>query len=85
MLAHSQLNLTVQLWDARQICCAAVHSFPCFPDLLAISSCVAIKDGSSSASGQPCDRTFRTHKIEMKRSPRYTHRLLADSSSGVQQ
>lgn len=73
-----------RLWDARQTCCAAVHSFPRFPDLLAISSCVAIMDGSCSADGQPCDTTFRTHKLEMKRSPRYMHRLLADSSLGLQ-
>lgn len=65
-----------RLWDARQNCCAAVHSFPRFPDLLAISSCVAIMDGHAQQSG---DKAFRTHKVEMKRSPRFTHRLLADS------
>ncbi|KAL0038895.1 hypothetical protein WJX77_000929 [Trebouxia sp. C0004] len=65
-----------RLWDARQTCCAAVHSFPRFPDLLAISSCVAIADAPQDVAG---DRSFRTHKVEMKRSPRFTHRLLAST------
>lgn len=65
-----------RLWDARQTCCAAVHSFPRFPDLLAISSCVAIADAPQDVAS---DRSFRTHKVEMKRSPRFTHRLLASS------
>ena len=78
------VHVLVQLWDARQTCCAAVHSFPRFPDLLAISSCVVMTDDSCGMDGQLCDKAFRTHKLEMKRSPRYTHRLLADSSSSLQ-
>ncbi len=66
----------MQLWDARQTCCAAVHSFPRFPDLLAISSCVVIADAPQDVAD---DRSFRTHKVEMKKSPRFTHRLLASS------
>ena len=78
------MRMLVQLWDARQTCCAAVHSFPRFPDLLAISSCVVMTDDSCGNDGHLRDKAFRTHKLEMKRSPRYTHRLLADSSSGLQ-
>ena len=79
-LSHTYAQLIyrycMQLWDARQTCCAAVHSFPRFPDLLAISSCVAIAEAPQDVAG---DRSFRTHKVEMKQSPRFTHRLLASS------
>lgn len=69
-----------RLWDARQNCCAAVHSFPRFPDLLAISSCVTITEASGMDGSQPPgDKNFRTHKAEMKRSPKFTHRLLEES------